>query len=481
MSGRKFRWVATALLAGGGANLLAIVPTLTAAPALADTDTDVGLVMGGSGTPIPGTEYVDAANDLYIAPNFPDTTYPGVLANGLFTPEGAYPQTGINVLPLSTSVSQGLTILNDNIQSNLAAGDATTVFGYSQSTDISSLEMQLLDPSGTPSDLPVQFVLIGDVDNPNGGLLERFVGLNSTALGLNFDGATPDDSFATSIYSLEYDGFTDFPRYPLNILSDLNAFLGTAVYHGTYLDGGIDGSGPTPEQIADATLLPGSVADGTADSLTNYYMIDEAAPLVSLLPQPLQALLGPDLTYLINLGYGDGSLGYSVTADSPANVPTPIGLFPDVSLSQVLSTLSTDTQQGITAFEAQLADPSTLATSVDPASTGQSFAEVMAALQADAADPSATLTEFVNALSSAASSAYGTLLPTADVVNSLLTSVPAYDLTLFTDSLQAGDLLDAIGLPIAADTALVTFSAGLEVEIIMNALTAISADFAGLL
>ena len=70
-------------------------------------------------------------------------------------------------------------------------------------------------------------------------------------------------------------------------------------------------------------------------------------PLVALLPQPLQDLLGPDLTYLINLGYGDGTLGYSDTA---ANVPTPFGLFPDVSPLTVLSTLATDTEQGITAF-----------------------------------------------------------------------------------------------------------------------------------
>ena len=143
---------------------------------------------------------------------------------------------------------------------------------------------------------------------------------------------------------MEYDGFADFPRYPINFLSDLNAFLGIATIHGTYLNGGVDGSGPTAEQIANAILLPGSMDSGTTDSLTNYYMIDDTAPLVSLLPTQLQELLGPDLTYLINLGYGDGSLGYSVTADSPANVATPFGLFPDVSLSTVLSTLATDTR-----------------------------------------------------------------------------------------------------------------------------------------
>src|SRR5271155_3818799 len=209
-------------------------------------------------------------------------------------------------------------------------------------------------------------------------------------------------------------------------------------------------------------------------------MIDETPPLVTLLPQPLQDLLGPDLTYLINLGYGDGSLGYSVDADSPANVPTPLGLFPDVSLSTVLSTLATDTQQGITAFEADLADPAALLPSLDPASSGQSFTDLLSALSADAADPAATFTELVNAISSAASAGYSTLLPLADIGNALLTSLPAYDLSLFTDNLSNGDLLDALGLPIAADTGLGTLFAGFAVAVIDHAVTQISADFSGL-
>ncbi len=153
-----------------------------------------------------------------------------------------------------------------------------------------------------------QFLLIADPSAPNGGLLERFNGfentlspnnvdpLNLPSVGISFDGATPSDDFVTNMYSLEYDGFTDFPRYPINFLADLNAFLGIETLHGTYLNGGVDGSGPTAEQIANAILLPwGSGGqDGTTDSLTNYYMIDETAPLVSLLPRSLQELPGPD-------------------------------------------------------------------------------------------------------------------------------------------------------------------------------------------
>jgi hypothetical protein len=356
--------------------------------------------------------------------------------------------------------------------------------------------MQQLDPMGKPEpNSGLDFLLIGDPSNPNGGLLERFAGfettsgqtvsdpLNLPSLGFVFDSATPADDYPTSIYTLEYDGFADFPRYPLDFLSDLNAFLGIAELHGTYLNFALNGTGPSPEDIADAKLLPGSEALGTTDSLTNYYMIDTidgdpvTPPLVSLLPEPLQALLGPDLTYLINLGYGDGSLGYS---DTPANVPTPFGLFPDVSLSTVLSTLATDTGQGITAFGNELSDPAALLPSLDPASSGQSLTDVLSALSADAANPAASLTDIVNGISSAASTAYSTLLPLADIGNALLTSVPAYDASLISDNLANGDILDAVGLPIAANTALDTLAAGFAYEVISNAASQISADFSGL-
>jgi hypothetical protein len=228
MSSFSFRWLGFGLVASAGAGLLALTSMMNSAFAYGTTtdaaDPDIGLVMGGSGDPLVTAPGVDFINSLYIEPNFPGVTFPGTLANGLFTPEGLYPITGVKSLPFnyplnadgfpaqSTSVGQGLTILNDAIQANLAAGDTTTVFGDSQSSTISSLEMEQLDPSGTPSQLPVNFVLTGDPSNPNGGLLERFdvpAGTDPSvpSLGVSFDGATPADSFPTVIYTLEYDGF----------------------------------------------------------------------------------------------------------------------------------------------------------------------------------------------------------------------------------------------------------------------------------
>jgi len=518
MSGRKLRWLGLGLVATAGAGVLGLTAMTNPAVAHADGE-DIGLVVGASGVPIPGALYVAAANGQYLDNEFthfyPDLTFYGATSTvpsdegfygiGVFTPEGLYPLTGAGVHQLylnyptaddgfpalSSSVGQGMAILESTIAADTAAGDTSTVFGYSQSSTVASYVMQQLDPSGTPQpDSGLQFLLVADPSNPNGGALERFAGfettsgqtvsdpLNLPSLGFVFDNATPADDYATSIYSLEYDGFADFPRYPLNSLSDLNAFLGIATLHGTYLNGFEAGhGGPTAEQIANAILLPGSMDSGTPDSLTNYYMIDETPPLVAALPKALQDLLGPDLTYLINLGYGDGTVGYSGDADSPADVATPFGLFPDVSLSTVLSTLVTDTEDGITALEN---DPTAWTSLLEPGLSGQTLTELLSTLGTVAANPAATLTDLVNAISSAASAAYSTLLPLADIGNALLTSLPAYDLSLFTDNLSNGDLLDALGLPIAADTGMGTLFAGFAFAVVDHAVTEISGDFSGL-
>ena len=66
-----------------------------------------------------------------------------------------------------------------------------------------------------------------------------------TTLDIPFENATPSDLYPTDIYTLEYDGFADFPHYTSNLLSDLNATLGLFLEHFTYLD-------LSPDQINDA-------------------------------------------------------------------------------------------------------------------------------------------------------------------------------------------------------------------------------------
>lgn len=171
MSDHGFRWLRLGLLAGTGGGVMALTSVLTAAFAFGQDET--ALIMGGSGIPIPPPVYVQEVNNLYLHCD-PPTCTPDPLA----TPEGLYPIIGgPKELPYDTSVAQGVTILNNAIQGQLADGNDVTIFGYSQSSTIASFEMaNILNGSAGihPDPSQLAFVLTGDPNNPNGGILERF-------------------------------------------------------------------------------------------------------------------------------------------------------------------------------------------------------------------------------------------------------------------------------------------------------------------
>lgn len=437
------------------------------------TGPTVSLIMGGSGNPTPGTDYVNGLLN-YITPQFGATN-----ALALFTQEQLYPITGEKSLPLSTSVSEGVTILHNAILNEVnTLGNSVVVGGYSQSAIIASLEMRNLAamPPGTapPAD-KLGFVLLANPMNPNGGLLSRFAGLNLPSLGVDFYGATPADTiYPTSIYTHEYDGFADFPRYPLNIVSDLNAIAGIAFVHTD-----------TPD-INPQTLPPGDLiklpTEPTYHGNTSYYLIrTHNLPLldplrfIPVVGNPLADLLQPNLTTIVNLGYGDPHYGYST---APANVPTPFGLFPQIDPAVVAEELVTGTQQGFNAaLNDVLMQPPPGPPTVPSLGSSQllaSFAVPPPALVVPTSidglitDLQATNTYLTNAVSGGLSSAYESLLPTADILNAGVTEVPSYDLNLFLDGIEQavnGDpigLINAIGYPIAADVGLLALAGGLE-------------------
>ena len=125
------------------------------------------------------------------------------------------------------------------------------------------------------------------------------------SLCFTFGTATPDDSFPTRIHTIEYDGFADFPQYPIDVFSDLNAFIGILTLHGQY---------PflTPTQLANAIQLTNTVGP----TQTDCYIIatSELSPALQGLPlldpvraipvigKPIADLLQPALTVLVDLG-----------------------------------------------------------------------------------------------------------------------------------------------------------------------------------
>lgn len=451
------------------------------------------LILGPSGIPIPSQSYIDTAASLYLeSRGFTGT------AQGLDTPEGLYPITGVHSLEDATSNLQDEQILDSAIEQQIAAGhvdaaDPVTVFGWSQSSVASTLLMPQLASQGVPAD-DVHFVLVGDESAPNGGILERFdvpAGSDPSipSFGLVFTGAQANDLYPTDVYSNEYDGFTDFPQYPANLLSDLNALLGIVFDHTAYL-------GDTPQQIADAIPLPTSAAD----TLTDYYMMPTTTlPLLEPLllfgndGKALYDLLEPDTKILVDLGYGnvdtvsdiENGLGGWSTGD--ADVATPFALSPDASvLEQLPQALANGLQLGITDAAQDLQNPESSALILDNSQLEQLVASANGVGLTDdtsasqlLTDPSALLslaksllgsfanfpisdatltsspTDILNDLSATLSADYASLLPIADAANALLTTLPTYDANIFLDQLEAGNLLGAIGDPIAADTALI--------------------------
>ena len=486
----KQRLYSSAGVALLGAGLIAAPPAPPLAPhvqareiQLVDVDTaesplgaGTALVFDGSGGPIPAPQTVDAANTLYLQPlGFTGT------AESSFIPDGLYPLTGIKSLELGPSLAQGQQIMVSDIEGQIAGGGVSpenpvVVFGYSQSAAVASLAMSQLAHDGVPRN-DVHFVLVGDIQNPNGGWETTFdfpAGNTGpfSAFGTPLLPATPSDLYPTDIYTFEYDGSADFPHYTTNLLSDLNAYVGIFLGHTLY-------ENLTPAQISNAILLPGSEAL-TGEGLTDYYMIpNDNLPLLEpllLIPgvgQPLYDLLEPDTRILVNLGYGSITEGWN---QGPANVPTTFGLFPTIDQTQLSDALSNGWQQGLSEALHDLQNPISYQDQVAPfqpfvdftythglGPENPTFSEFLSAFVSFLGFPvsnvtlSSPPTDIINELSSTLSAEYASTLAFADSINTLLTSLPAYDAAIFTAQLAAGNYLDAILDPMAANTALVPY------------------------
>jgi len=230
--------IASTLGMTGGA---AASPAVAAATQARAPAVNAILIMSGSGRSTPDSTFMSNVASRYL------TNFTGPL-QAVSTPEGLYPLAGVKDLPLDISLARGVTALDNAINAAItpgAGGGSIAVFGVSQSAVLASLEMpKLLAEGFAPGQ--VSFVL----------------GATAPSVGLTFGGATPSNDFPTTIWTLEYDGFADFPQYPIDIFADVNAVFGIEYVHDTYAT-------LTPTQLASAVTL----SQSGAPSMTTYMMI----------------------------------------------------------------------------------------------------------------------------------------------------------------------------------------------------------------
>jgi PE-PPE domain len=318
------RSVGIALVAGASMMLLALMSMFSVPISRADNPDDAlnALMLGGTTMPTPSEFWQDAIITDYIDPATGGNYTPVLVP----TPESL----------ATTSVPTGLADLQAAIAAQQLSdpGEPFLVEGYSQSAVIAVEEENQLLQSGQPtSDLTL--LLLGSLNRPDGGLFERFPGLVIPGTWLDFNGSEPTDGVTTIDIANQYDFFADFPQYPINLVSDLNALFGIVYAHAAY------GDGILPEQVPaispDSEPLTGPYASEyvlgsteivkQVDGDTTFYFIPTTElplldPLRSLgVPESMLNIIQPALQVIVEAGY-DRSI--------PFGDPTPAELIPSI-------------------------------------------------------------------------------------------------------------------------------------------------------
>ena len=203
-------------------------------------------------------------------------------------------------------------------------------------------------------------MLSGDPNLPNGGFFARFPGLYIPILDWTLNGPAPTDTqFDTVEITRQYDFMADFPLYPLNGISLLNAFLGFFYVH-TYP---FDVSLP-----ADPTKSP--AYQGTHGDTTYYFFESQDLPLFGPLrdlgvPEKYIDVVEPFFKVIVDLGY-DRSI--------PPWAPTPARLIPPLDPATVATDLVNAIGEGITNAAALIGSPAPLRSPAAPATADQDAA-----------------------------------------------------------------------------------------------------------
>ena len=348
-----------------GAVLLGVTSTFTLAVTLAATR---ALIVPGTGTPDPDdvVNYKEnVVSYYYIVPNAPScamtcTPVVGVPYIAQFWPFPIPGWGGLSGAKWDVSVASGVASLNEQL--GMAPEGQVVIFGYSQGATVSSIvKRDLAEVNNGQLPDGIFFVLIGNPNLPNGGLFERLALLGHVPiLDATFGEPTPTNTASpgeinTINIALQYDGVTDFPVYPINLLAVLNAAAGFQYVHGTYLDPKGDDPatatpyGYTPAELQEAMDCGENPANCQVHGDTLYITIPAktlpimqpfldlgAATGTSALVEPIIDLVSPATQVLIETGYDRTDYGE----------PTPFRLIPIINPVELTVDLVEAVQEG---------------------------------------------------------------------------------------------------------------------------------------
>lgn len=307
LGSRRISVPVTSVVAVAAAVAVGLTPTVSSAPVLTAATVDYlrGTNIGWTPTDQQYRDFISRVLDGTDTPAATPTSAGNIAYNAGFWPVS---NNYIFDKTWNQSVAQGV----KNVEARNPQGDV--IFGLSQGAVVLS-RYKAAHPEGTGN----TFVLVENPSRPNGGILERFAGLYIPVLDISVSGATPDNGDTTVDVARQYDGWADFPTYPLNLLATINAIMGMIYVHGQ-----------TQTELT-AADIEAAKAGGSAyyqqHGDTTYYLIRTPLvpllmPLKGIVPDPILGAIDPVLRKFIEMGYN--------RADYSA--PTRAQLLPGISL-----------------------------------------------------------------------------------------------------------------------------------------------------
>jgi len=285
---RRMNLPVTGVAAVAAAVAVGLTPTVSTAPVLTAATVDYlrGTNIGWTPT---DQEYRDFISRVLVGT---DTVADPPAPSGYVQYNaGLWPVThgGIFDLTWNDSVAQGVA----HLETKDPEGDV--VFGLSQGAVVLS-RYKAAHPEGTGN----TFVLVENPSRPNGGVMERFRGLTIPILNVTFTGATPDNGDVTVDVARQYDGWADFPKYPLNLLATANAIAGMILVHGQ-----------TQTELTAADIEAAKAGGSMYYQVhgdTTYYLVKTPLvpllmPLKGIVPDPILGAIDPVLRTFIEMGY----------------------------------------------------------------------------------------------------------------------------------------------------------------------------------
>jgi PE-PPE domain len=226
-----------------------------------------------------------------------EAQYPGTL--GLYNGFGA--PTGDQSIALGQAA-----VVQDIGTANPSPTNPVTVVGYSEGAAAASNLVPNYGPSSN-----VNFVLMGNPENPNGGILARFpTGTTIPLLGITADGPTSSSGAPVVIVTQEYDGIADAPAYPLNLVADANAVLGFVYLHSDY-------QAVNPNASTNIVTTSGNLTEILVPTAPGALPLEMPLATVGV-PNPILVALAPALQAIINTGYPPSSPDVAGAAGNPA-------------------------------------------------------------------------------------------------------------------------------------------------------------------